>query len=187
MSVRKLTIMTVLAFVTGLAGCTRSPDPEPGLSSPEATFAWIRKALVNRESDQMWMSLADSWKRTFEKGRKELLSKPREEQERIAKEGLVSVADLEKMDSEAFFRFYFNYKKRETFKTSAPEIVEKKSEMIRDASILGVEYEGGDGNDAVRAELQYEMGDGRFSMLLVKVDGKWLLEARNKDKAAITH
>lgn len=185
MTQRLMVACVVVGLASGLAACSKEKPKAEGLSTPEATFAQVKKALVNRDDQLMWETLGDSWKAIFEKGRKELLAKPPEEKENIAREGMVSVADLEKMDTRSFFRFYFNYKKREVFKTEAPEIIEKKTEMIRGASLGKVEYAGGDAAAATKAGLSYKMGDNTYQLSLEKVGTQWLLVAGGGDSSPL--
>ena len=167
-----LAVAVLVAAASG--GCAKKS--EGPFATPEAAFDQVKKALMNMDADLMWDCLGDGWKENFEKGRQEMVAKPQQEKDDIAKEGLVTAADIDKMDAKAFFKFYFNYRKHEVFTTSAPEILEKKGEMLRDAKVSSVEYLGPD--KATHAVIHFILDAKPQHVELVKAGDKWLLDVR---------
>lgn len=173
----------IAAFVLGasaLAACSKGGGEakDSPFGTPEASFEQVRKALLNMDAELMWDTLGDRWKDSFEKGRQELQAKPQQEKEDIAKEGMVTAADIDKMDAKSFFKFYFNYRKHETFKTNAPEILEKKGEAIRDAKVSSVEKIGPDKDKATKAVVHFILEGKPQRLDLAKVGDKWLVDVR---------
>lgn len=175
---RKSFVAGALAVVVmiGIVACGKAGSDAP-FASPEATFETVKNAILNRDTDRLWDSLSGSWQAIFEKGRQELVAQPAEDKAKIAEEGRVTVADIEKMSTKDFFKLYFNTKKREAFKTNAPEILEKKIDTIRESSIVAVEYDGGDKAKAVKATLTYKLGADEYKLDMVKVGDLWLMTA----------
>jgi len=172
-------LLAVSILAGSLAACKGSGAPV-GLATPEGAFEQIKKALLNRDADLMWDSMADKWKETFEKGRQELVAKPQEEKENIAKEGMVTAADIDKMDAKAFFRFYFNYRNKELYTTTAPEILEKRTDALKDSTITNLTYIGPDKKNAM---LVFDMGGKSFNIELIKVGDQWLMDQREGAKS----
>lgn len=173
----------VMGLVVAVAGCKGAETPESPYATPEGTFAQVKKALLNRDADLMWECLAPSWQAVFDQGRKDLLAKPADQLEQIAREGMATPADLQKLDAKGFFRFYFNMKKRETFETSSPEILEKKADLVRDAQPGTVEYNGAKAN-ATKGVLKYTLEGQEFRIPMVKVENRWLMDVAKSGGAS---
>jgi hypothetical protein len=162
-----------------LTGCAKSGGADNGpFGTPEASFEQLRKALLNRDGDLTWECLGPSWRDVFETGRKELQAKPAEEKATIAREGMVSAADIDGMTAKTFFVFYFNYQKREIYTTNAPEIIMQKGEALSKATVKDVVYKDADKKIAT---LKYDLGGTVYALPMQKVDGRWLLDARKEE------
>jgi hypothetical protein len=175
----RIVFAALLACVLVATGCSKEPAAGAGpFGSPEASFEQLRKALLNRDADLTWECLGTAWRDIFETGRKELLAKPAEEKEKIAREGMVSVKDLETMTSKGFFAFYFNLQKRDVYQTNAPEIIMQKAEALSKAGIKEVTYK-----DAAKslANLRYALGEGTYTLPMKKEGDRWALDARQEE------
>lgn len=173
MSTRILSVVIMMVLSILVTGCAKETGKK-AFETPEAAFGQIQKAMVNRDPDLMWDCLGGSWKAIFDKGRQELVAQPAEEKEKIAKAGMVSAKDIDEMDTRDFFQFYFNYKKKEVYSTNAPEIIEKKTDLIKGATIDKVNYLG-DKTKAYEAEVVYKMDGDSYKLSMLKTKGAWLL------------
>ncbi len=160
-------------------GCKRTADTisETNIfATPESTFEVVKKALVNRDADLMWDALSPDMRNLFEEGRKELLAKDIEELKEIAVAGMTSVEELKKLDTEGFFRFYFNYKRREVYRMNSAELVERKVSSVRTATISSVTLQPHDPESATRAYVLYDIAGDMFMLPMVKVGEEWRID-----------
>lgn len=175
----RIVLAVLLASLLAATGCSKSDAGGAGpFGTPEASFEQLRKALLNRDADLTWECLGPSWRDIFESGRKELLAKPAEDKDRIAREGMVSVKDIETMTAKTFFAFYFNLQKRDVYKTNAPEIIMQKAEALSKAGIAEVVYK-----DAAKtvANLRYTLNGGTYTLPMKKDADRWVLDARQEE------
>lgn len=182
---RAITILIVAALAAGLA-CKKGSDQESAgalFASPEATFETTKKGLVNRDADLLWDAISSRLIGIFEEGRKEVLAKPLDEKKTIAVEGMTTVEELEKMDTKGFFRFYFNYKKREVYRMNTAELLDRKVDAIRKAAIKKVTYVPADKAQAKKAYVTYEMSGQEFIMPMVLEKGKWLVDSMEEPQS----
>jgi hypothetical protein len=175
----RIVFTAVLACLLAVTGCAKGSGAGSGpFGTPEASFEQLRKALMNRDADYTWECLGPSWRDIFDTGRKELMAKPAEEKEKIAREGMVSVKDIDAMTAKNFFAFYFNLQKRDVYQTNAPEIIMQKAEALSKAAITEVVYK-----DAAKtvASLRYTLDGNAYTLPMKKVDDRWLLDARKEE------
>lgn len=184
---RALGLVAVLVLVLGAsAGCKKSGgegDQDVSFATPEKAFEQVKKSLVNRDPDLLWDGLSKDMVTLFEEGRKELLAKPLEERKEIAVEGMTTVEELAKLDTKGFFKFYFDYKKREVYRMNSAELLDRKVDAVRTAVIQKVSYEPADAATATKAWVHYTMADDEYKLPLVKEDGEWHVDAMDEPKA----
>lgn len=184
-----LGLMAALLLVLGAsAGCKKGGGEGEGggdasFATPEKAFEQVKKSLVNRDPDLLWDGLSKDMVTLFEEGRKELLAKPLEERKEIAVEGMTTVEELQKLDTKGFFKFYFEYKKREVYRMNSAELLDRKVDAVRTAEVQKVVYEPADPATATRAWVHYEMAGDQFRLPLVKEDGEWHVDAMDEPKA----
>ena len=157
--------------------------PSDLFATPEKTFETIKKGLVNRDPDLVWEGLSQRMVGIFEEGRKELISKPLAERKDIAAEGMVAVEDLEKFDTKSFFEFYFNYKKHEVYRMNSAELLERKVDAVRNATVTSVTFDPAPPAQPTKAFVHYEMSGEAFVMPMVREGTEWQLDSMEETEA----
>jgi hypothetical protein len=171
-------LFVIFAFQTG---CKKEETQANNLmATPGDTFEQLRKGLLNKDPEILWNTLSMKMVSIFEEGKKELLAKPKEEKEKVAKEGMVSVEDIEKMDTKGFFKFYFGLTKREVYKINTPDIIDQKMNEIANAKVTDIKYEDGSSKTATKARVEYKMFDQIFSCKMAKENDEWHLDSTDK-------
>jgi hypothetical protein len=153
---------------------------DESFATPEKTFEQVKKALVNRDPDLLWDALSKNMIRLFEDGRKELLAKPLEDRKEIAVEGMTTVEELEKLDTKGFFKFYFEYKKREVYRINSAELLDRKVDAIRTAEVKKVIYDPADPAAATKSWVHYTMAGDEYALPLVKEGNAWRMDGMDE-------